>query len=423
MPTNVIDHQQYGLIESQDGKIFTFFSDIDHLEQHMLEFAPEDKIVIHDFAKTVRAFGKMDMPVDKAPELCGFFDNVKMVKMLPYLNSMRKWTKVSGSDFTRRFKNPFMREVLDAMLVGDFDIPMMFMLMTFAWLDRKMAGYPVGGAIYLANTIEKRYLDLGGELFKSSRVEKILVENNRAVGIRVAGGQEHRGDVIISAADGHTTIFEMLEGKYMDEQARGYYNNPQLFPPLVYIGLGVARSFEDIAPSVTGLNFPLEEPIKIAGKENRRMGIQIYNFDPTLAPQGKTVLKTQFNTDYDYWKKLRQQPELYRAEKEQIANQVINCLDKRFHGLAAKVEMHDVATPITWERYTGNWRGSYEGWFLRDMGFMTRMKKTLPGLDNFYMAGQWVEPGGGLPTAAMSGRNVSQIICKKDKRPFITAKP
>jgi phytoene dehydrogenase-like protein len=36
------------------------------------------------------------------------------------------------------------------------------------------------------------------------------------------------------------------------------------------------------------------------------------------------------------------------------------------------------------------------------------------------MAGHWVEPGGGLPTVAMSGRNVIQIICKKEKRKFTT---
>ena len=50
------------------------------------------------------------------------------------------------------------------------------------------------------------------------------------------------------------------------------------------------------------------------------------------------------------------------------------------------------------------------------------MKKTLPGLANFYMAGQWVEPGGGLPAVAMSGRNVIQIICKKEKQKFTTVK-
>lgn len=40
------------------------------------------------------------------------------------------------------------------------------------------------------------------------------------------------------------------------------------------------------------------------------------------------------------------------------------------------------------------------------------VEKTLPGLGNFYLAGQWVEPGGGVPTAILSGRGVIQIICR-----------
>jgi phytoene dehydrogenase-like protein len=51
------------------------------------------------------------------------------------------------------------------------------------------------------------------------------------------------------------------------------------------------------------------------------------------------------------------------------------------------------------------------------------MKKTLPGLDRFYMAGQWVEPGGGIPSAAFSARNVIQIICKRDRKQFETSVP
>ncbi|RLG52209.1 MAG: NAD(P)/FAD-dependent oxidoreductase, partial [Thermoproteota archaeon] len=50
--------------------------------------------------------------------------------------------------------------------------------------------------------------------------------------------------------------------------------------------------------------------------------------------------------------------------------------------------------------------------------FGKRIRKTLPGLKNFYMVGQWVEPGGGLPAVALSGSNLSQIICKKDGRKF-----
>ena len=54
---------------------------------------------------------------------------------------------------------------------------------------------------------------------------------------------------------------------------------------------------------------------------------------------------------------------------------------------------------------------------------MMRMSKTLPGLDNFHMAGQWVEPGGSLLVTAMSGRNVRQVICKQDKKEFVASTP
>ncbi|HEY4789533.1 MAG TPA: hypothetical protein VIH57_25960, partial [Bacteroidales bacterium] len=97
---------------------------------------------------------------------------------------------------------------------------------------------------------------------------------------------------------------------------------------------------------------------------------------------------------------------------------VISELERRFERFGEQVEMIDVATPMTYKRYTGNWQGTYEGWLLTPKTMRTRMSKTLPGLHNFYMAGQWVEPGGGLPTAALSGRNVIQLICKKDRKKF-----
>jgi phytoene dehydrogenase-like protein len=43
---------------------------------------------------------------------------------------------------------------------------------------------------------------------------------------------------------------------------------------------------------------------------------------------------------------------------------------------------------------------------------------TLPKLENFYMIGQWLFPGGGLPPSALSGKWVFQIICKKDRKEF-----
>lgn len=420
----VFNHDQHSLIENESGKVFTMYPDTNHLEQQMMEFAPEDEAVIREYCKAVRDCERFDMSVDKPQELYNLVDSIKMIKMLPFLRFMRKWSKISTVDYARRFKNRFLREVISLSSEDELaDMPALAMPMVLAWLHQKDGGYVIGGALALVSYIQQRYLNLSGELHLKAKVEKILVENDKAIGIRLADGTEHRCDIVISAADGRTTIFDMLDGKYIDDKIRGYYDNLQLYPPLVYIGLGIARKFDDVPPSVNGLTFPLEKPVVIAGKEQKILSVLIYNFDPTLAPEGKTVIKVQFNTDYDYWERLYKEPERYKAEKEQIADTVVTLLDKRFPGLAAQVEMRDVATPMTWVRYTGNWKGSYEGWMMTTKAFMMQMSKTLPGLENFYMAGQWVNPGGGMPTAAMSGRHTIQIICKKDKKEFVTSTP
>jgi phytoene dehydrogenase-like protein len=43
---------------------------------------------------------------------------------------------------------------------------------------------------------------------------------------------------------------------------------------------------------------------------------------------------------------------------------VVELLEQRFPASPQQVEMVDVATPLTFERYTGNWQGSFEGWLL-----------------------------------------------------------
>jgi len=295
--------------------------------------------------------------------------------------------------------------------------------MILAWMHKKVAGYPSGSSLEFSGNIERRYLELGGEVQYNSHVTRIIVENDRAVGIRLEDGSEHRADYIISAADGHTTIFNMLESRYVDKTIRGYYDNLPIFPPLIYVALGVNRSFEEIPHTVFGINFPLDHPITIAGKDLSRMTVHFYNFDTTLAPAGKTVVKVMFMSDYAYWKSLHEDIKRYNAEKDHIADQVVAALDRRFPGFASQVEMRDVATPVTFHRYTGNWQGTFEGWMITPKTINLRMSKTLPGLDNFYMTGQWVEPGGGVPLAAFSGRNVIQILCKRDKKPFSTTVP
>ncbi|HTG01772.1 MAG TPA: NAD(P)/FAD-dependent oxidoreductase [Nitrospirota bacterium] len=420
----IVDFEEYGRFESIADGTLIIPTDMDRFEKRLIEIAPQDRLLIREFISAVRVCMRVELPVDKAPEVMGLFDIIKMIfKNFPFLRIIRKWNKISLKEYGDRFKHPLIRKAFPELFLPDF--PVTFMLMSFAWMHKKSAGYPVGGSLEFSRSIEKRYLGLGGEMHYKSRVAKILTEHGRAVGIKLDDGTEHRADYVISAADGHATIFDMLEGKYIDDRIRGYYEKLLLFPPLVYIAIGVNRTFRGLPSSAGGIAVELEEPLLVGGVEQRCLGVHIYNFDPTLAPEGKTVIVVMFQTDFEYWKKLRENDEQYKAEKEKLADTVVNLLDRRFPGLAAQVEMRDVASPTTFVRYTNNWKGSFEGWQVtpKTWSIGKVMKKTLPGLDNFYMAGQWVEPGGGLPAVALSGRNAIQIICKKERKKFTTMVP
>lgn len=59
-------------------------------------------------------------------------------------------------------------------------------------------------------------------------------------------------------------------------------------------------------------------------------------------------------------------------------------------------------------RYTGNWKGSMEGWLITPKTGIKALPAELPGLRNFYMVGQWLSPGGGLPSGPLTARPVAK---------------
>jgi phytoene dehydrogenase-like protein len=430
----MIDQDEFMRIDGKDGKTFIAYNDLDSLEQHMKELAPEDSDAIEEFIEGARIFTQYDLPFEKATELLSPIDRMKESPLLPFALAVRKWTETSIRDFAKRLKNPFLREAFLQFQVvyRSFELPVLFRQLAIAYGHMKSAGFPVGGSLEFARSIERRYLGLGGNISYRSRVSKILVKNGHAIGIRLEDDTEHFADYVLSAADGHSTIFDMLEGKYINKEIRGYYDKLPLSLTPVHVSLGVASSFKNLPHRI---NYPLEKPITITGIKHERLQFFIYNFDPTLAPEGKTVVKVIFPSDYGYWKKLKKNPKHYKAEKKKIADTVVRLLDERFPGFAEKVEMRDVATPLTYERYTGNWKGSTFGWRITTDTFKLHicwqhvsvlphyLPKTLPGLRNFYMAGQWLDPGGGLPVVAISGRNAIQLICNKDRKKFVTTTP
>jgi phytoene dehydrogenase-like protein len=401
------------------GKVLTVYTDLDKLDQHMKTLSPLDAKQIGEFIKAARKFSGYDL----FAAMSGGVGT--RLKMLPLMGSLMKYSKVTLREYADQFTDPFLRKAFATIQYNIPEVPTVIALIFLATLNNGDGGWPIGGSMALSRNIEQRYLELGGKVTYRSKVKKIIIKDNLAIGVQLEDGSEHFADRVVSAVDGYSTIFGMLEGKYVNSTIDAYY---KWYPKTQAFGLeiwyGVDQEFPDEPHSMVLF---LDQPISVEGLLRERLDLEIFNFDPTLAPTGKTVIKAVFDSNYDYWKELSSDKQKYQAEKKKVTDLIAQTLEKRFPGFRGKVEATEVVTPVSAEHWTAAYRGC-QAWgapkeYIKEVT-KNGVSKTLPGLGNFYMVGQWAIGTIGLNTVCLSGRNLIRDLCKQDSKKFqTTTKP
>lgn len=406
-------------VDEASGLTLEITPDLDKLDNDLRTLFPEDKKIIKEIISGTRAVAKKDvssMGFEKPVELTGVRDKVGMIGSM--LGSLKYFTGKYAKPvrkYTEKVHDPMFRDVL--MNIFSPDVPVWFALMILGIVAAGQLGLIEGGSQEFARSIERRYVELGGKVSYRASVKEIMVENDRAVGIRLEDGSTHRSDYVVSSADGYHTIYELLAGRYVNEEIEKRYHTWKLTPPIILFSFCLAQEFKK-DPWLKMIK--LEKPITIGNREIDLMTIRIFNYSSKFAPPGKTVIQPTFETDWNYWFELRKDKQKYDAEKQQLAEEVLKRLEKHYPGITSKVEVTDVATPYTYWRNTRNREGSIMGWLPTAETIMARVEKTLPGLKNFYMAGQWAMSTGGVLPSIASGKHVIQIICHKEGKKFQT---
>jgi phytoene dehydrogenase-like protein len=412
--TSAFAFKEFVQVEDSNGKVFTVYSDVQKLENHLKELSPADEKLIDEFTQTVRKFSGKDVFAAM------FGGAITKLKMMPLMRSLIKYSKINLEEYAKKFSDPFLRKAFSTIQYDLNEIPVIVPIIFLSMLNVGDAGWPIGGSAALSKNIEISYLELGGQVHYKSKVKEIIVKDDVAIGVRMEDGTEHFADIVISAADGYSTIVEMLHEKYSSQVIKSYYASfPKTQPFGLMIWYGVNRSFSNEPHAIVLF---LSQPITVENKERGRLDLEILNFDHSLAPQGKTVIKVNFDSDYDYWKKLSATQEKYQSEKQEIAKIVAKELEKRFPGFIDQIEAVDIVTPVSVEHWTGGYRGFAQPWpppsELAEEINKHGVSKTLPGLQNFYMVGQWAGGTFGISTVCVMGRNLVRDLCERDHKSF-----
>ena len=408
---------EYLRLETETGECLVIYSDPDQLEAELLRVSPEDSAESRRFVAAVREFQDVEIP--EPPE--SLKDWLGLIPALLHLPAVKRWAGISLRDYGQRFKHPLLRRFFSGGELGNLST--IAVVLTLAWMGRHDAGYPIGGSQSVIGKVCETFQRLGGELRLGTRAQEILVEDGTAVGVRLRSGEEVRADWVISAADGHATLYDLLHGRFHEDALDEAYRTMEPFPSYAQVSLGVARSLPAEPGLVTRvLSTALQvDPLTALDQ----ISFRIFNYDPTFAPSNRTAVTSALPTrNFAYWADLKHHdPAGYEAEKRRLAQAVITVLNCRIPGIDQAIEVVDVSTPATVIRYTGNWQGSTEGWLITPATGLRQLPITLPSLERFLMAGQWVAPGGGLPGGLMSARSTVRALCHLDHQPFLAHGP
>lgn len=391
------------------GTIVHVYRDLDKLRAHFLEVSPEDKIAIERLCKDIKKFWKLKMPLMdvkgvkvKQKSVMKMGTLLGMISLLPKLS---KLSNMTVAEYTAQFKSPALRIVLDN-IAGSNETSSVGMIATLSTLIAGDGGYPKGGSLKMAMNMAKRFEALGGKIIYNTRIEKVIMENGYAKGV-VACGERISADAVIVTQDTLAAI-DMLFDKPLNEPwMQKMRKNTQ--PILnVFVSLGVEA---DLSALPENLGFSLECPTDIGGVIVDGLGVNNYATYEGYAPNGCSSLTCIISGDcYDYWKKCKENGS-YEDEKKKVGDKVIELISMEWPQISGKIAVVDVATPLTYERYCGSFKGSWMS-VLRKGDKMQEYPIANKNLKNLYFAGQRMTPPGGLPTALDTGRKAVQYLCR-----------
>jgi prolycopene isomerase len=341
-----------------------------------------------------------------------------------YPSLFKNFNRTWGAMLDDRVKDPKLKAVISG-LWGYFGLPPS-KLSPF-YYAMPLMGYLEGGGYYPVGTSQKISDALaglirkgGGEVKLNAKVERILVRDHAATGVRTADGAEYRARAVVSNANAFDTFGRMMpdEKEFLkDLTARMEKYSVSFSTLLVWLGLktdlvrkvGLEESEIFCTPDY---DVEAEYRAALAGglPDDPGFGLTVYdNLYPGASPKGKNTLNIIVMQGYDYWKKFETDyfygnKDAYNKEKMRLAGILIDKIEKKFlPGLRKAIEVVEVATPLTNLRFTGHPRGAIYGFDQTvDNSGQRRFPQKTP-IKNLYLAGAWTFPGHGYGACVPSG--------------------
>lgn len=292
-----------------------------------------------------------------------------------------------------------------------------YFLIVFRGYCCQPTAYIQGGFGRLFEAMVSRIKSNGGEVFFNTAVKGIVTEGSKKVKVVLTDkGERFQTRSVVSNANAPDTLFNLVDDVKVAGYARRHLSGweKSVSALQVYVGLRVpARQL--------GMNhFMLSVNTSYDHDQNYQYAlygdyqrcpftvVDHSQIDPSLVPEGKGSLLIMVLDNYANWGSLNE--DAYKEKKVSVATTLISRAEHYLPGLSGCIEVMEVATPCTMERYGSSPEGAIYGFAhsVNQSGINRLSQKTL--VKGLFLAGAWTMPGAGVHGCFVSGSDAAALV-------------
>lgn len=401
-------------IYNHEGRHFNYNGDMDFILDQIEQWSPGDvEGYKRLMATTQPIFEKGFVQLADQP----FLKPRDMIRIIPDLVKLQSYKTVYGyvsqfiqSDFLRRCFS------FHPLLVGGNPFSTTSIYTMIHYLEREWGvWYALGGTGAVVDALVRLIEELGGTLHLDAEVEEILVEDKRAVGVRLADGSEHRADAVISNAEAAYTYTQLVPAQYRRWNADARYTKlTQYSMSLFVIYFGTKRRYID--SGLAHHNIILSERYKdlltdIFWRKKLADDFSLYLHmpsltDPTMSPEGCETFYVlspvpHLGADVDW----REQARPYRDAIMQFLE------DNYLPDLQANIVAEHYIDPLHFRDTLNSHMGSaFSVQPLLTQSAWFRPHNRSEDVEALYLVGAGTHPGAGLPGVLSSSKIAEDLI-------------
>ncbi|NVM17565.1 MAG: NAD(P)/FAD-dependent oxidoreductase [Candidatus Lokiarchaeota archaeon] len=405
----------------------------------LTKFFPEEETGIRNFfieyEKVVKLLLDM-MTIEKPSRLVSL-----LLKRMSITMKFLKTTKSSVKQIHEGYVNSeIAKETLSYLVTSLAMFPDDFTALVYLLMEMtiRFAGayYIKGGGGFLTNKLGEAFVKNGGFLMVNTEALRFGVNGKKVT------------DLLIRNEDGETTItakeFVVASDAYRfatklcpEGSLPDKYRNKILIKKssnssiTLFLGLNIDLKdygFNEYEIWIYGRHDNTRENVEkcVYERDFSKMPLEIIsiysNIDNTCCPPGKSVISITYPSNYEAWCGFLDlegnRLESYNQEKKRLTDFFIDVLSKslKIDDLRDHIEVAEFATPLTIIQNTNNLGGSHLGWETKVDTYMKNRISLKTPFKNVRLAGQWVFPGGGITSVAISGYTAANTIVQALKK-------